>query len=82
MKRILSIFIIACILLCGCEGMLSLPQKQRTATYLDLFDTVTSIVGYARSEEEFQNQAQKLHDAGADMTFEEFYGLSGGDYAE
>lgn len=62
MKRILSIFVIACILLCGCEGMLSLPQKQRTATYLDLFDTVTSIVGYARSEEEFQNQAQKLHD--------------------
>lgn len=62
MKRILSIFVIVCILLCGCEGVLSLPQKQRTATYLDLFDTVTSIVGYAKSEEEFQTQAQKIHD--------------------
>lgn len=62
MKRILSICIIVCLLLCGCEGFLLLPPKQYTATFMDLFDTVTSIVGYARSEEEFQAQAQKLHD--------------------
>lgn len=62
MKRILSICIIVCLLLCGCEGFLLLPPKQYTATFMDLFDTVTSIVGYAKSEEEFQSQAQKLHD--------------------
>lgn len=62
MKRILSICIIVCLLLCGCEGFLLLPPKQYTATFIDLFDTVISIVGYAKSEEEFQAQAQKLHD--------------------
>ena len=62
MKRIISIFVILSVLLCGCDGVFALPQKQRTATYLDLFDTVISIVGYAKTEEEFQSVAQKVHD--------------------
>jgi hypothetical protein len=44
------------------------------------------ITGYAYEPWHFRyitkEEAQKLHDAGTDMTFEEFYGLSGGDYAE
>ena len=28
-----------------------------------------------------KEEAQKIHDAGENMTFEEFYGLAGGDYA-
>lgn len=62
MKRRLAVLLTACFLLCGCEGILPLPQKQYSATFMDLFDTVTSIVGFARNEEEFQKEAQKLHD--------------------
>ena len=57
------------ILLCLCLGLLltsctSVPeQKQYTATFLTLFDTVTTIVGRADSEESFQQQAQIIHDA-------------------
>jgi len=44
------------------------------------------ITGYAYEPWHFRyitkEEAQKLHDAGENMTFEEFYGLSGGDYAE
>lgn len=36
--------------------------KQYQATFLTLFDTVTTILGYAESEEAFQAQAQELHD--------------------
>lgn len=37
-------------------------RKQYQATFLDLFDTVTSIVGYAESEEAFHEMAQPIHD--------------------
>lgn len=36
--------------------------KQYQATFLTLFDTVTTILGYAESEEAFQAQAQEIHD--------------------
>jgi len=62
MKRFISICMIMCLLFCGCGRILPLPQKQYSATFMDLFDTVTSIVGFALNEEEFHVQAQKLHD--------------------
>ena len=37
-------------------------SRQYQATFLTLFDTVTTILGYAESEEAFQAQAQELHD--------------------
>lgn len=37
------------------------PQRYE-ATFLDVFDTVTTVMGYAESEEDFQAQAQALHD--------------------
>ena len=61
MKRIIPIFLVLSILLSGC-GMKQPEQTRYNATFLTLFDTVTTIVGYADSEEEFQAKAQAVHD--------------------
>ena len=60
MRRLLPLFLILCLFLGGCAA--EKPRKQYTATFLNLFDTVTTIVGPAESEEEFQKQAQQIHD--------------------
>lgn len=62
MKRILILMISAVLLLSGCAQEQSVEKKQYTATFLTLFDTVTSIVGRASSEEEFGEVAQSIHD--------------------
>ena len=60
MKRFLAIFLILC-LLSGCSS--NQPQQtQYTASFLSLFDTITSVVGRADTEEEFQAKAQAVHD--------------------
>lgn len=53
------------LMLAGCAAAApdSSAPKQYQATFLTLFDTVTTILGYAESEEAFQAQAQELHDA-------------------
>ena len=62
MKRILILGLCLALILSGCS--LSQPQKQKySATFLTLFDTVTTIVGFAESEEVFTAQAQQVHDA-------------------
>lgn len=65
MKRMCAAAVL-CALLCGCaaapageEG----GQKRYEASFLTLFDTVTTMVGYADSEEAFTAQAQQIHDA-------------------
>lgn len=64
MKRFLSLLLIACILLSGCAaGQETGQAKQFNATFLTLFDTVTTIVGRAESEEAFSATAQQVHDA-------------------
>ena len=60
-KKILSIFLICVGILTGCATKQP-AAKQYQATFLDMFDTVTSIVGYAESEEEFQEKIQPIHD--------------------
>ena len=63
MKRFLCVLTTACLLLTGCAaGQAGGQDKQFTATFLTLFDTVTSIVGRAESEEAFSEAAQKVHD--------------------
>ena len=63
MKRLLSFLLLAC-LLTGCASGTALPeQKQYNASFLDIFDTVTTIVGKADSEESFRAQTQGIHDA-------------------
>ena len=60
MKRFLGIFLILT-LLCGCAAK-EPQQTQYTASFLSLFDTITSVVGRADTEEEFQAKAQAVHD--------------------
>ncbi len=61
MRRAVLLISVIALLLSGCAVGQQEP-KQYTATFLTLFDTVTSIVGHAESEEAFQEQAQKIHD--------------------
>ena len=63
MKRLISIFLLCTVLLSGCTTTQKAPEKkQYTATFLTLFDTVTTIVGKAESEETFRAETQKIHD--------------------
>ncbi len=69
MRKLLAVFL-AAVLLAGCTAQLSVAKepekkpekKQYTATFLTLFDTVTTIVGRAESEEVFRAIAQTVHD--------------------
>lgn len=60
MKRILAL-LLAIFLLSGCGVFQN--QQQYNATYLDVFDTVTTIVGRAKSQEAFSSAAKEIHDA-------------------
>ena len=62
MKRFLSCILILSFLLCGCTAQKEPELKRYTATFLNLFDTVTTIVGHAPTEAEFEAQTQQIHD--------------------
>ena len=62
MKRFVCLLLIT-LLLSGCAWQAAEPQqKMYEATYLTLFDTVTTIKGMADSEESFRQTVQVLHD--------------------
>lgn len=47
----------------GCSSITQTPKLKRyDAQFLQLFDTVTSVVGYAEDEETFTKYSQELHD--------------------
>ena len=58
MKKL--IILLLAFLLCGCMPRTAGAQPH-TATYYDLFDTVTTVVGYGGSREEFDRQAQDIY---------------------
>ena len=60
MRKLLCLMLVA-VLLCGCTQAQP-EQKQYNATFLTLFDTVTTIVGRAESPEVFREKAQAVHD--------------------
>ena len=62
MKRLICFVLLASILLSGCAGEAAPEKTKYTATFLTLFDTVTSIVGFAETEEEFREMTQAVHD--------------------
>lgn len=63
MKRFACVLILLCLLLSGCGGQAQAGKTKYNATFLTLFDTVTAIVGFAETEEEFTADAQAVHDA-------------------
>ena len=56
MKRAVALALLFSLLLSGCTGTKAPEKKQYTATFLTLFDTVTSIVGRAESQEELMEK--------------------------
>lgn len=62
MKRLLSLICILCLLLTGCVESPKPELKRYTATFLTLFDTITTIVGFAENEESFRQTTQDIHD--------------------
>lgn len=62
--KILACLLAVILLLSGCQaGQNGNAAKNRYQTsYLNLFDTVTTIVGYAGTEAQFQEQCRKIHD--------------------
>lgn len=61
MKAFLALVLAFCLVFCGCAPAEPEPQRY-TATFLTLFDTVTTMVGFGESEEEFREKAQAIHD--------------------
>ncbi len=59
-KTVSTVIALVVLLLClsGCTQ----PLKRFNASFLNVFDTVTTITGYAKSEEEFKQNAQKIYD--------------------
>lgn len=62
MKRWISCLLLLSLLLSGCVGTAKTEQKRYNATFLTLFDTVTTIVGFAENETAFRQTSQKIHD--------------------
>lgn len=65
MKKRIFALLAAVLLLCtSCTANTAggTEEKRYSAQFLTLFDTVTAIVGYAASEEEFSTVAQAFHD--------------------
>ena len=62
MKRAAALLLLISLLLTGCAGTGATEMKQYNATFLSLFDTVTTIVGRAESEEALMEKARAIHD--------------------
>ncbi len=61
MKRLCALVLTLSLLLSGCAGA-GEEQKQYSATFLTVFDTVTTILGRDVSEAAFTEKAQAVHD--------------------
>lgn len=62
MKKWIVLLLAVILLTTGCAGIAQPQQKQYTATFLNLFDTVTTVIGRADSEARFQTVAQQIRD--------------------
>ena len=62
LRKLTALLLIVILLASGCAAP-EKGKKQYQATFLTLFDTVTTISGLSDSEEAFQTQAQEIHDA-------------------
>ena len=60
-KRVLSVLLVL-VMLCNVTGCANSRQTRYEASFLELFDTVTKIVGYAKNKEEFTEYTQLIYD--------------------
>ena len=62
MRKLLSILLPLALALGGCAALESREEGPRRyeATFLELFDTVTTVIGYAESEEEFTAVVEEI----------------------
>lgn len=63
MKKLFCVALALSLLLSGCALNTAPAKKQYSATFLTLFDTVTTVVGLESSQEAFAEKAQAVHDA-------------------
>ena len=61
-RRCLALLIAVVMLFAGCAPVEASGPKQYTATFLSLFDTLTTVVGYADSPEAFETVAHAIRD--------------------
>ena len=61
-KRIIALLLSLVFVLTGCQAAEKNDLKRYNASFLDTFDTVTTIVGYAKSEDEFKKTAEDMRD--------------------
>ena len=61
MRRIFAIGLVLCLFLTGC-GLPAQGKQQHQATFLDVFDTVTTVSGVTDSEETFRQRVGQIHD--------------------
>lgn len=63
MRRFISFLVLTALLLSGCAKAPEEPEKKKyEATFLTVFDTVTTIIGWSESEEAFQSVSRSIHD--------------------
>ncbi len=63
MKKLSVILsLLLALVLSGCSGTSNQGNQQYSATFLTLFDTVTTVTGLAESQEAFTEKAQAVHD--------------------
>ena len=62
MKKLFSLILTMALLAASMAGCAAGKEQQYTATYLDLFDTVTTVIGRDVTEEAFREKPQKIYD--------------------
>lgn len=63
LKKIITIILMISIMITAVSGCgLRVEYEKYTDTFFDSFDTITQIVGYAKSEEEFKQYSALIHD--------------------
>lgn len=62
MKKKIIIFIVLIILIFNISACSKPTQKRYEASFLELFDTVTTVVGFAQSKEDFTDYSQLIYD--------------------
>lgn len=62
-RKLWYLVLVLALVLSGCAETVKTSALIRyQVSYMDLFDTVTYVVGYAESQESFMGQAQEIHD--------------------